>query len=217
MKKISNNIILFNISRKSFKDKNESNENSIIKINGSIHNSINNINIINISKNKEKHVNNLKQNLYKEKIINYNNNDKCGIMNSYNEYSENRTSRKNTNKESYNSINLTKENVKKKAKLVLFKNIKYRSPLTIKKIRLAINNHNSKKLNKINNNKNLYSSFNSLEFKNNILFPRKSIIDNKINTIINRSVSNKKNVINHYNHYNTNIYLGAYLINNFLI
>lgn len=153
MKKISNNIILFNISRKSFKDKNESNENSIIKINGSIHNSINNINIINISKNKEKHVNNLTQNLYKEKIINYNNNDKCGIMNSYNEYSENRTSRKNTNKESYNSINLTKENVKKKAKLVLFKNIKYRSPLTIKKIRLAINNHNSKKLNKINNNK----------------------------------------------------------------
>ena len=216
MKKFSKNLRLNIIKKENIIDRNESNENSNIRLENSIPLSNNNTNIINIPKNKKKNVNSLTQNCSKEEFINYNNNNNSQffeIMNSQ----KNLPHRKKPMEESCNLINLTQDNTKN-TKLFLSKNTKYKTPLQIKKIRMDLNKQNSYTTlnNNSNNNnsnfKNLCINFNNSEIKKNILFPKKRRTDNKINIIINRNPKNiKQKTINHYN---TKIDLGRYLIKN---
>ena len=185
----------------------------------SIQHSINNFDIINNAKSTNKLFNSVEPSPYKENLRNINNDDKYSeLMSTCNEYLRYLSSRKNAMEEPFNLKNLSQENTKK-AKLVLSKNISYRSPFIIKKIRMDIINHNNYStinnndnnniiINNNNNKNNIYMNFNNSEFKNNILFPKKRRTDNKINIIINSNVEPKNK------NYNTNIELGRCLIKN---
>ena len=112
--------------------------------------------------------------------------------------------------ESFIIKNITqKEEDPEKMKLNLSKNIRYKSPLSIRKINSAKRYNNSYKT--FNNNNNLYINMNNKVFKNNILFPRKRSSISNINIIINNNIKAPKKTILHSN---TNIDLGRYFINN---
>jgi hypothetical protein len=206
IEKCSKNIKLIFIPKKNIKTRNISIKNSYIKIKNSIPHSNNNTFINNIKKKNLKTVNNKIKNHSKNKLINYNDYYKFnGIISPYNNYKRKISFRKYM--ESFNIKNLTQnEDNAKKIKLNLSKNIRYKSPLSIKKINTSIRNNNSyKTLNKSNN---LY--MNNSEFNNKFLLPRKRSSKNNINIIINNNIETQKKGILHSN---TNIDLGRYFIN----
>jgi hypothetical protein len=206
IEKCSKDIKLIFIPKKNIKTRNISIKNSYIKIKNSIPHSNNNAFINNIKKKNLKTVNNKIKNHSKNKLINYNDYYKFnGIISPYNNYKRKISFRKYM--ESFNIKNLTQnEDNAKKIKLNLSKNIRYKSPLSIKKINTSIRNNNSyKTLNKSNN---LY--MNNSEFNNKFLLPRKRSSKNNINIIINNNIETQKKGILHSN---TNIDLGRYFIN----
>jgi serine/threonine protein kinase len=208
IEKCSKNIKLIFIPKKNIKTRNISIKNSYIKIKNSIPHSNNNAFINNIKKKNLKTVNNKIKNHSKNKLINYNDYYKFnGIISPYNNYKRKISYRKYM--ESFNIKNLTQnEDNAKKIKLNLSKNIRYKSPLSIKKINTSIRNNNSyKTLNKSNN---LFMNLNNSEFNNKFLLPRKRSSKNNINIIINNNIETQKKGILHSN---TNIDLGRYFIN----
>jgi len=208
IQKCQNNIRLIYIPKKNTKTRNRSNENYNIKIKDSISHPINNINIFKIEKNNLKAVNNNIKNPSKNKYLNdyY---KPTGIISPYIRYKREISYRKK-NMESFIIKNITqKEEDPEKMKLNLSKNIRYKSPLSIRKINSAKRYNNSYKT--FNNNNNLYINMNNKVFKNNILFPRKRSSISNINIIINNNIKAPKKTILHSN---TNIDLGRYFINN---
>jgi len=141
IKYYSNNISLKSTPKKKNKTRNGNNN---IKIKSSIPCTINNSYINNTENNNLKDVKNQIKNLSKEKYINYNDfNKPTGIINQNNKYKKKNSYRKK-NLESSILNNITQnEEDEEKVKLMLLSNISYKTPILIKKIKLAQNNNNS--------------------------------------------------------------------------
>ena len=231
IKYYSNNISLKSTPKKKNKTRNGNNN---IKIKSSIPCTINNSYINNTENNNLKDVKNQIKNLSKEKYINYNDfNKPTGIINQNNKYKKKNSYRKK-NLESSILNNITQnEEDEEKVKLMLLSNISYKTPILIKKIKLAQNNNNSNytynnichktsnnsfgtsnnSYKKSNNRTNLYT--NNPNIKNKIGYPIKKRSKNIIRIIINNNIETKEKHQNSILHSNTNINIPNSFISNY--